>query len=166
MVKNRLRVVCVTGYFLALIGCAFMVKPMDSETYAREVAAATGVLEIPALGLSTPVAASEEQERKLSVPEYIAGSFSRYPGKTLVMGHSSTVFRELARVALGDTIIYNGAEYQVIDMKTVAKEEISMNAVLAPAEEETLVLMTCAGEALGGRDFSERLIVTATASRR
>ena len=36
-----------------------------------------------------------------------------------------------------------------------------MDEVLAPTEQNTLVIMTCAGEDLGGGDATHRLIVTA-----
>ena len=38
-----------------------------------------------------------------------------------------------------------------------------MEEILSPAETNTIIIMTCAGEPLPGQDATHRLIVTATA---
>ena len=44
------------------------------------------------------------------------------------------------------------------------KADVDMNKMLAPAEKDTLVIMTCAGMDLGNGDATHRLVLTATIS--
>jgi len=118
-------------------------------------------LEIARLGLSTPVAPVELQDHQLTVPDSIAGIYQQQPHKKLIIGHSSTVFRKLAAINVGDTLVYDGRNYHVTEISTLKKSEIDMGDVLATTNEETIVIMTCAGKALPAQDATHRLLVTA-----
>ena len=50
---------------------------------------------------------------------------------------------------------------KVESMITQEKSMISMREILAAEDEDTLILMTCAGEPLDNNDATHRLIVTA-----
>ena len=133
--------------------------------YAEESSTADATLVIDAIGLSAPVTQSSLSNNNLSVPEQIAASYSNSPNKTLIFGHSSSVFQNLKNIQLSDTIFYNEKTYQVTDITEVKKTEISMADILAPSDTDTIVLMTCSGEKIPNTDgdHTHRLIVTAKA---
>ena len=89
------------------------------------------------------------------------GSYSNHVNKTFLIGHSSTVFRDLDQANVGDSISYNNVDYRIVDMEVFKKSDISMTEILKAEERDTIVLMTCAGEPVGERDATHRLIVTA-----
>lgn len=120
-----------------------------------------GSLLIPAAQVNTDVVSLKLGADGLDTPDYLAGSFSIHDNKTLLIGHSTTVFRELDSLKPLDKIYYNSQEYYVSDVSVMKKDDIQMNAVLAEANEPTLVLMTCAGEIYEDGDASHRLIITA-----
>ncbi|MBQ9018442.1 class F sortase [Candidatus Saccharibacteria bacterium] len=131
-----------------------------SGAKATEYEAATDI-EIPSIGLTSDVVTMHVTDRQLNTPDYIVGRYSESLNKTLLVGHSSTIFANLHQVSLGDAIIYDGDRYIVSDIATQAKLDISMAEVLAPADRGTIIIMTCAGEDLGGGDATHRLIITA-----
>lgn len=120
-------------------------------------------LNIPSIGLSTDVTTLELNDDTLDTPDTIVGSYSEAKNKTLLIGHSSTVFANLHDTKIGDEIIYDGAKYSVVSERLAVKDVINMDEILAPAPEDTLVIMTCAGMNLGGHDATHRLIITAKA---
>lgn len=156
-----LRVICTVIYVGALlVWLAVGLTP----AWATDYEVSTD-MQIPAIGLDTDVTTVRPSGFELPTPETIVGRYAPRRNKTLLFGHSTTVFVGLAQVALGDEVIYDETRYEVRQIETLAKEEISMGRVLAEAEVETIVLMTCAGEDLGGGDATHRLIVTATVVR-
>lgn len=91
------------------------------------------------------------------------------PGNAVISGHVVTisegnVFRLLYKVELDDQIhvwdqLDREHDYQVVDVKLVAPDDVS---VMAPTPDETLTLITCGGTFdPRRREFSDRLIVTA-----
>lgn len=120
------------------------------------------VLKIDSIQLKTPVAPLELTNYQLIAPATIAGSYSHAANKTLIIGHSSTIFAKLDQVQMNDQFTYNNKTYQVVDITVQAKPDISMNEVLAPAEADTIIIMTCAGEPLPNQDATHRLLITAT----
>ena len=122
----------------------------------------SGSFAIPSINLVSDVTTLEITNRKLDTPDTIVGSYSRAQNKTLLIGHSTTVFQNLDRVGMGDELIYNGVSYYVNDIVIRKKEDISMIDLLKKEDNETLVVMTCAGELLGGGEATHRLIVTAS----
>ena len=118
-------------------------------------------LSIPSIGLNSDVTSLSLRDGHLDTPDTIVGSFSRAKNKTLLIGHSTTVFEHLDSVQIGDEIVYNDRVYSVISREIQAKADISMARLLQAADNEMLVLMTCAGELLDGGDATHRLIITA-----
>lgn len=121
----------------------------------------TGEVEIPSVGLAAEVTELGLEEGQLKTPDSIVGSYKKAENKTLLIGHATGVFRDLNQTRLGDIIKYNDNEYKVVKLTYTVKEVINMNELLAPADTDTLVVMTCAGKMLDGGDATHRLIVTA-----
>ena len=118
-------------------------------------------LSISSIDLETPVEPLQLEGSTLTAPADIAGSFSLYTSPTLIIGHSATVFARLEQAALGAEITYDGATYVLLDRQILPKEQINMNQLLTRRTTDTLILMTCAGQPLGGQDYTHRLILTA-----
>ena len=131
-------------------------KPADAANYTI-----SGYLDIPEINLTTNVAKLSLTSGKLESPDEIAGSYSTSPRKTLIIGHSTTVFDDLHRVKLNSHIFYNNQDYRIVTIETKPKSDIRMSEVLAQAEKETIVLMTCAGQLYGNGDATHRLLITA-----
>ncbi len=147
-----LYVVCFVAYLI------FGLTPTSAGVTHYEISAN---LEIPAIDLNTDVTALTLENRRLETPDTVVGSYSRAKNKTLLIGHSSTVFSELDRVWVGDNVMYNGATYIAKDIIVDKKENISMNKLLSSTKNDTLVIMTCTGTYLGNGDSTHRLIITA-----
>ena len=131
---------------------------------AKDYEAATEI-SIPTIGLESDVVTVNMVGNEFPTPEEIVGRFTWAKHKTLLFGHASTVFPRLKELQVGDIIYYDGDTYMVSQMEISPKAEISMNKVLAAAEQDTIIMMTCAGEDLGGGDATHRLIVTAVLSK-
>ena len=121
----------------------------------------SGGLAIPSINLISGVVDIELENHKLNTPDTVVGSYSEYDSKVFLIGHSSTVFKNLHRVGYNDTIYYKGKKYQITKTETLAKADINMNKLLSSARRNTLVIMTCAGEPVGEKDATHRFIVTA-----
>ena len=143
----------------ALVFAAYLVIGLQpAEAVQYEVAAE---LDIPSIGLVADVTQLSLGNDGVETPETIVGSYSRTKNKTLLIGHSSTVFENLKDVGLRDEIDYNGNTYHVVGIHKMAKSDINMNQLLKTEDKDTLVIMTCAGQLLDGGDATHRLIVTA-----
>lgn len=118
-------------------------------------------LSISSIDLETPVEPLQLEGSTLTAPADIAGSFSLYTSPTLIIGHSATVFARLEQAALGAEITYDDATYVLVNRQILPKEQINMNQLLTRRTTDTLILMTCAGQPLGGQDYTHRLILTA-----
>ena len=97
------RKVFVVFYVLCfLVYLAFGLQPAEAsqEFFSQK-------LEIPSINLETPVAELELVDRELETPDKIAGSFSIHKNKTLIIGHSTTVFEKLKDVRMSDILYYN-----------------------------------------------------------
>ena len=134
----------------------FQPYPVDASAPARLLA--------PSINLSTPVDDVDKNGAKITVPEVIAGAYSENPNKTLLIGHSNTVFDRLSELKIGDQLIFDNHNYAIAKITTVAKENIDMTELLSSAEQPTIVLMTCTGQHISGHDYTHRLIITATLS--
>ena len=142
--------------FLAYIG--FYIVSPDGIAYMFD-----GGLLIPSIDLTSGVTKLELKNNRLDTPDSIVGSYARNTNKTLLIGHSSTVFKNLDQVNVNDIVTYNNTEYTVTNVETFKKSDIKMSNVLKAEEKDTLVLMTCAGTPVGDKDATHRLIVTAQA---
>ena len=140
-------------------------QPVNSPeaVYASESESATSTLEIPSIKLSAPVKPTSIRGADIVVPEQIAGSFLMHHNKTLIIGHSSTIFRDLKLLEVGDIFSYDNSEYKITTIEEKAKSDIDMSKILQPEAEPTIILMTCSGEAIPNTDgdHTHRLIIVA-----
>lgn len=151
----RLLATCLYAAFFAIyLFIGF--QPVDNVYY--EI---TGQLNIPSINLESPVTNLELEGKTLTSPTNLIGAYSINSTKTLLIAHSTTAFKDLKDIKLGDQIYYQNRTYQVANLETKAKNDINMQEILAPTNQPTLVLMTCAGTSLGNYDATHRLIVTA-----
>lgn len=158
--KRRIRpeLVFISIYILMAVVYFWVgFQPAGAKNY--DVAA---VLNIPSIGLTSDVTELRLEDHRLETPDTIVGSYESAKNKNLLIGHSSTVFADLHELQVGDLIYYGDKTYSVAEMAIFAKEDISMRDLLKASDLDTLVIMTCAGQDLGGGDSTHRLIVTAT----
>lgn len=153
-------------YFLGAIAFIYFgLQPANTpeEVYAAEAATADTELNIPALSLNLPVSKVTRIGSDLQIPEQIVGSYSLYENKTLLMGHSSTAFKDLKNLELNQELSYADKTYVVTNIEIKEKTAISMKELLQPEEKDTIVLMTCAGEPIKDsvQDYTHRLLITA-----
>ena len=147
----------IISYFSSLfVYVIFGFMPAGAKNYDI-----SGKVSIPAINMFSEVTSLELEGRKLETPDYIVGSYSNAENKTLLIGHRSTIFNKLDEVMIGDSIWFNGQEYIVSDSEIYEKANINMDQLLAREDENTLVVMTCAGKYLDASDATHRLIVTA-----
>lgn len=123
----------------------------------------SGNFDAPTISLSADITELELANHQLQTPDEIIGSYSTNLNKTLLIGHSSTVFRRLAELKLRDVVYYNDTPYLIQRIDIVPKNKIDMHEVLKAEPEDTIILMTCAGKDLGNRDSSHRLMIKAMA---
>ena len=118
-------------------------------------------LNIPSISLTSDVTTLKIEDHELKTPDAIVGSFSKAKNKTLLIGHSATVFQNLNNVKIGDEINYDNGIYVVKNIKVLEKADVDMSKILASTEKQTLEIMTCTGDLLDGGDATHRLIITA-----
>ena len=149
-----LAVLYVTAFLAYVI---FGLQPAEAAQ-SYEVSAE---LNIPSIGLISDVTTLELENRELKTPDEIVGSFSRSKNKTLLIGHSSTIFQNLNQIRLNDEIFYNNNKYIVKKITIAEKAAVDMSELLMRADQDTLTIMTCAGANLSNGDATHRLLVTA-----
>ena len=118
-------------------------------------------LVVPSINLVSDVTTLSLENNKLNTPDSIVGSYSSVDSKTLLIGHSSTVFSDLYKVKVNDSIIYDNQKYTVLSITTNELESINMAKILESTPRDTIIIMTCAGEEFDDCTFSHRLILTA-----
>lgn len=118
-------------------------------------------VEIPAINLISDVATLKLEAHALYTPDNIVGSFSRIKDTTLLIGHSTTIFKDLAKLNVGDEVFYDFKKYVISKKDYIKKEEIDMDKLLKSNGFDSIILMTCAGELYDDGDASHRLILTA-----
>ena len=148
----------VTLFYIVAFATYLILGLQPAEAIQYEI---SGSLSIPSIGLTSDVTSLELKDRKLDTPNTIVGSYDSSTNKTFLIGHSTTVFKNLNQVKAGDLVEYNGKKYRIVDTKTLEKADIDMKTLLAPEDHNTLVIMTCAGEILDHQDATHRFIVTA-----
>ncbi|MBQ2695144.1 sortase [Candidatus Saccharibacteria bacterium] len=155
--RPDLRKVLATIYIVVFaIYLIIGLQPAEATSYTIDAQ-----LMIPSIDLVSDVTALTLDKNKLNTPEDIVGSYNRNNNKTLLVGHSGAVFKNLNQVRAGDIIIYNDNEYIIYGREILKKEDVSMSLLLAPADIDTLAIMTCAGDMLPNQDATHRLIVMA-----
>lgn len=156
---HRLRSSALWASFCLALFTAYLaigLQPAEAKTYAI-----SGHLDIPSIALSSDVTTLSLKGGELHTPDSIVGAFSRSSSRTLLIAHSTTAFQHLADLSVGDSIHYNDTIYYIYSSEVQPKAEISMNQLLAPTSEDTLVLMTCAGQEQPDGDYDSRLIIEA-----
>lgn len=150
--------------FIGLYAVAFLayivigLQPAEAAEYDVD-----GVLDIPDIELRSNVTSlSLNKEGKLDTPDTIVGSYGD-SHRTLLIGHSTTVFQDLDEVELNDEVYYNKEHYRVISRSYLRKSEVDMRKVMTGEARDTIVIMTCAGELLDNNDSTHRLVITAAA---
>ena len=81
--------------------------------------------------------------------------------KTVIIGHSSTVFSNLSNAKDGEVITFDDHNYRISEIKILEKRLIDMDEIVSETSVNTVILMTCYGKPLGGQDYTHRLIITA-----
>ncbi len=147
------------AFFLALMLPIYVYIGLQPAPIAN--AASYPQLEISSINLKTPVASIALIDRQLTAPATIAGVYQSAINKTFIIGHSSTVFKNLSHAQVGDTIAYDEQTYIIKNIETLQKSDIDMREILQPESTETMIIMTCAGEPLPNQDATHRLIITA-----
>lgn len=129
--------------------------PADAITYNIDTE-----LYIGSIGLNAPVTKLALENAKLNTPDDIVGSYSKNENTTLLIGHSTTIFKNLPNIKKYDYISYDSNLYQVKSIVVKATQNISMTELLKSNRKNTIILMTCAGR--NTKDgFTHRLIVKA-----
>ncbi len=156
--------VFVVLYLLAFsIYLAIGLQPAEAAEVAEaEEYTVSAELSIPSINLISDVTSVKLTEDGLETPDTIVGEFSNQTNKKFLFGHSSTVFKDLGNVEIGDTIWYNSNAYKIVKTAVLKKEDINMSEVLKKEKIDTIIIMTCAGADLGDGDATHRLLVTAT----
>jgi LPXTG-site transpeptidase (sortase) family protein len=132
------------------------------------------------IGLDAPVVAASLVNRAgavtWAIPAYKAGhadgtAGAGAPGNAVLLGHvdslrSGDVFRNLEKVALGDTVtVWSGERaysYRIVETRTVGRAD---TALVGTTETAALTLVTCAGAWSPLLwDYTERFIVRAELS--
>lgn len=152
----------LTCVFFVMLVAWFINGLSPAEASHRDVIAQ---FEAPSLNLKSDVVRIFLEDRSLNAPSDAVGAFYGASNKVLLIGHRGTVFYNLDTIKVGDMLIFDGTKYTVSSLATIPKESVDMNEVLAAAETETLVVMTCAGRDLGDGDATHRLIVKAEIAR-
>lgn len=118
-------------------------------------------LSIPSIDLETNVAKLTLKDKELQIPDDIVGEFHTSKKNHLLLGHSTTIFRNLENLNIGDTIYYGNNQYIVSTEEIKDKDQVNMKDLLRNTGAEKITLMTCAGELLENQDATRRLIITA-----
>lgn len=154
---RTIKVFCALIFLIALpIYLYIGFQPASSTDYSDYP-----VLEIPVIGLQTPVATINLENHELVAPATVAGVYQAGEHKQFIIGHSSTVFKHLEDTPENATFEYNGSTYQITQKEIALKSEIDMSAILADTATPTIIIMTCAGQPLPDQDATHRLIITA-----
>ena len=143
-------------YFALIAGFTayvFMPKTADASSEER--------LFIPSIGLIARVKNIERTGNQLIAPDEIAGAYQPTIHKTVIIGHSSTVFKDLKNIDGDDTFTFDKKSYKIKDHKIIEKSVVDMSKVVEETDVNTVILMTCYGEPIGPQDYSHRLIITA-----
>jgi sortase A len=114
----------------------------DSQTLEDGV---VGLLEIPRLGITTPVVSGDDDEAlEIAVGHLPDTPLPWEPGNSAVAAHRDGIFRPLENVRKGDRVIVRTTrgdfEYQVQNTQIVPPTDLS---VLEPLGDDALTLITC-----------------------
>lgn len=152
---SRFKKLLILVYLLAL--AAYITIGLQSAT-----ASESGyLLSIPAIDLNTTTVISRPIDRKLVTPDYLPGVYHTESGLDFLFGHSTTIFRHLPKLKIGQEITYYQKNYRINKIENLLKSDINMTELLTAREDKQLVLMTCSGQPLPNQDATHRLIIYA-----
>ena len=143
-------------YFAIVAGFTayvFMPKAVDASSEER--------LFMPSIGLIAHVKDIEKTGNQLIAPDTIAGAYQPTIHKTVIIGHSSTIFKDLKNIDDEAEFTFDNVKYKVKTIEIIEKRYVNMDEIVSETPVKTVVLMTCYGEPLGGQDFTHRLVITA-----
>lgn len=123
---------------------------------------ATSPLIIPEINLSTPVSTIYQGHKTLVAPDYIPGAYFANHNKIFIIGHLSTIFKDLHKMKPGTILEFDSEKYQAVKIEILEKSAIDMKTLLKSESDPTIILMTCYGTPLGNQDYTHRLIVYAS----
>jgi LPXTG-site transpeptidase (sortase) family protein len=156
MPRAKFRIFAALLYILIIAGfITYVFTPKTADASSEER------LFIPKIGLIARVKNIDRQGSKLIAPDAIAGAYQPTNHKTVIIGHSSTIFKDLKNLSGNETFTFDSKKYKIIRREIVEKKFVDMAEIVAETQKNTVVLMTCYGESLGGQDYSHRLIITA-----
>ena len=148
-------------FFLITIPAYFIIGflPARATAISRATDVSGDYLTIEDISLHEPVIDVELVDGHLATPDYEIGRYISTSGATFLFAHSITAFSHLHELTDDGHILYGDHTYRITDISTERVEGISMPDLLA-SSEDTLILMTCAGDLRAG-DYTHRLIITA-----
>jgi len=127
-----------------------VVRPTDVDVSRASPADAVpvnliGMLEIPRLGLSTPVMNGDDQGTLRDAAGHLPDTPQPWePGNSAIAAHRDGVFRPLKQIKVGDEVhvrtTHGDLQYRVREIKIVTPRDLS---VLEPTDAQTLTLITC-----------------------
>ena len=142
----------VPAYISGLSAFATTINPIDAS------------LRIPTIGLSANVTPAILENNSFQTPDRLVASYTN-GNKLFLFAHSTTVFKHLNNLQIGDQITYTKndivSKYQITNSETLSTKDILMSEILKQANTPTLILMTCAGQKTNGQ-YPERLLFYAT----
>jgi hypothetical protein len=135
---------------------------------------------IPSLNVTAPVETVSATPEGIAVPRigragwFDAGPRPGEPGRAVIIGHIDGktmpgIFEHLPEIAMGAQIAVSdnrGAvhRYRVVGKTQVPKSRFPASAVYGPSQRPVLVLVTCGGQWLGGREgYADNVLVYARA---
>jgi sortase A len=144
--KNFLSAAMIAGWLFAGGSSARATDQPRATSVNRPSATPTvGMIEIPAVGLATPVLeGSNARTLQLAVGHIPGTALPGSSGNVGLAGHRDTFFRPLRRIKLGDEIRFTTVagtfRYRVVSLRIVLPNAIE---VLSATQLPTLTLVTC-----------------------
>lgn len=154
--RAKFGIIIGAAYFAVIAGFTtyiFMPKSADASSEER--------LFIPTIGLVARVKDIDRTGNQLIAPDEIAGAYQPTIHKTVIIGHSSTIFKDLKNIKNDDTFTFDNRSYKVKTTEVMRKSSVDMADIVSETSKNTIIMMTCSGEPLGGQDYTHRLIITA-----
>lgn len=114
-------------------------------TYVTAAGGLVGMLDVPRLGLSTPVIEGDDYRSLQASAGHLPDTpLPWQPGNSAIAGHRDGLFRPLKRIAAGDAVTFrttrDALHYRVTATAIVEPDDLS---VLAPRSRDALTLITC-----------------------
>ena len=153
----------ILAVFLGLLSLALPPYLLGLSAFASTINPTDATLKIPAIGIFAPVSPATIENNQPLTPDRQVASLTD-GNKIFLYAHSTTAFKRLDQISIGDQIAYSTDSatltFTVTNINTLDLADVSMANLTASTKEPSIILMTCAGAKIGD-DYVERLIVTA-----